>query len=358
MSGDETAQMRLLRPRADPDVGDIGAGLCLRGPLWLGGRDGTSYTDGRVLIGADGVVAAAGAAAGIDPGGVEEIAVGWIGPGLVDAHVHLGFGLPDHVLRHGVVAVRDLGAPPADAARYRKLAAPRVEVAGPLLTAPGGYPSRSWGSGGYAAFVDDPEQAERLVAGLCTQVDVVKLALEPSGGAVPTAEVAAAVVRVAHANGREVTCHALTVPMVERALDAGVDELAHTPIELLPDELVARLAAARTRVISTLQTFVAGGSGEAALDNARRLVAAGVELRYGTDLGNAGTRPGADPRELRLLDREVGLGPVGALLSATRPIVVGQPAGVVGLSADPLVEPRAYREPIAVVVGRCAVRAG
>lgn len=347
--------MRFLRPRTDPDTGEIGAGLCLRGPLWLGGG-GASFADGRVLVDADGLVAAAGAADAIALGDVEEVAVGWVGPGLVDAHVHLGFGDPEHVVRHGVVAVRDLGAPPAEAARYRKLAAPRVEVAGPLLTAPSGYPSRSWGSGGYAAFVDDPEQVERLVGGLCTQVDVVKLALEPSGGPVPSAEVAAAVVRVAHANGREVTCHALTVEMVERALDAGVDELAHTPTERLPDEVVARLAGGGVRVVSTLQTFVAGGLGEHVLDNARRLAAAGVEVRYGTDLGNAGTRPGADPRELRLLDREVGLGPLGALVAATRPIVVGEPAAVVGLAGDPLADPGTFRNADVVVVGRTTLR--
>jgi len=345
--------MRLLRPRSDPDVGAIDGGLCLRGPLWLG-HDAGVIPDGRVVVDAGGIVVAAGDAS--TPCDVEEIAVGWVGPGLVDAHVHLGFGEPDHVLRHGVVAVRDLGAPPGDAARYRKLAAPRVEVAGPLLTAPGGYPSRSWGSAGFAAFVDDPAQAEPLVAGLCTQVDVVKLALEPSGGPVPSAEVAAAVVRVAHDNGREVTCHALTVAMVERALDAGVDELAHTPTERLPEDVVARLAADRVRVVSTLQTFVAGGLGDAVLDNARRLVAAGVEVRYGTDLGNADTRPGADPRELRLLDREVGLGPVGALLVATEPIVVGAPAAIVGLSGDPIADPRRYRDADVVVVGRTVLR--
>ena len=346
--------MRLLRPRSDPEVEEIGPGICLRGPLWL--DPATSYADGRIRIDAAGIVTAAGPAGDVDPAGAEEVAVGWVGPGLVDAHVHLGFGDPDHVLRHGVVAVRDLGAPPAEAARYRRLAAPRVEVAGPLLTAPGGYPSKSWGAGGYAAFVDDPDQVERLVAGLCTQVDVVKLALEPSGGPVPSAAVAAAVVRVAHANGREVTCHALTVEMVELALDAGVDELAHTPTERLPDEVVARLASDNVRVVSTLQTFVAGGVGDGALDNARRLVAAGVELRYGTDLGNGGTRPGADPRELRLLDREVGLGRSGAIEAATRPIVVGEPAAVVGLSGDPVADQGHYRDADVVVVGRTVLR--
>lgn len=130
--------------------------VALRGALWVG--DGTSYDDGRVVVGTDGLVQAVGPADAVDvPADAEPIEVPWVGPGIVDAHVHLAFGDPDHALAHGVVAVRDLGAPPADAVRWRKLEAPRVQVAGPLLTAPGGYPSKSWGSAGFAAFVDDAD---------------------------------------------------------------------------------------------------------------------------------------------------------------------------------------------------------
>ena len=137
--------------------------LVFRAPLWVG--DGTFHDDGRVVV-ERGVVTALGAAVQVEvPSGAEEFDAGWVGPGLVDAHVHLAFGDSDHVLAGGVVAVRDLGAPPADAARWRKLDAPRVAVAGPLLTAPGGYPSRSWGSAGFAAFIDDADQATASSAG-------------------------------------------------------------------------------------------------------------------------------------------------------------------------------------------------
>jgi hypothetical protein len=139
--------------------------------------------------------------------------------------------------------------------------------------------------------------------------------------------------------------------MVERALDAGVDELAHTPTEPLPQEVVGRIAAAGVTVVSTLHTFVASHSGRAALANAAALVAAAVPLRYGTDLGNAGIRAGADLRELRLLADAAGLGADGALRAATDPIRVGEKVGLVLLDEDPREHLGAWRMPRAVAAG-------
>ncbi|HEX4654672.1 MAG TPA: amidohydrolase family protein [Mycobacteriales bacterium] len=323
-----------------------GAGAAFTGRLWCG--DGRELDRGRVVIDGAGVVAVIGAAAETAvPAGAREIESAWIGPGLVDAHVHLAFGTPEEIVARGVVAVRDLGAPPPDAMRWRAGTAPRVQVAGPLLTAPGGYPSRSWGQDGFAAFIDDVGQASRLVQGLATQVDVIKLALEPNGGPVPEPDLCAAVVEAAHESGLEVTCHALSTAMVERALDAGVDELAHVPLERLPAALVARIAATGVRVVSTAQTHLRNGE---VVDNLRDLVSAGVAVRYGTDLGNGGTRPGADPRELDLLAGS-GLGADGALRAATEPIRVGQPAGLVALRRDPREHTASWTEPHAVMVG-------
>lgn len=322
----------------------------LDGHVWVG--DGTEISTGRVVVDPAGVVVAVGPSDEVEmPDGAEQIAAAWVGPGLYDAHVHLAFGRAEDIVAGGVVAVRDLGAPPVDAATWRGLVMPRVTVAGPLLTSPGGYPSRSWGSRGFAAFVDDVDQATRLVSGLAAQVDVVKLALEPAGGPVPSRTVAAAVVEAAHSAGRQVVCHALTVSMVERALDVGVDELAHTPVELLPAELVERIADAGVTVVSTLHTFVHGGDGAGAVANAAALVAAGATVRYGTDLGNGGIKPGADIRELELLADDVGLGADGALRAATEPLTVGRPAGVVALTGDPRERPKCWRRPLAVVGG-------
>jgi len=339
--------VRLIRQRVpELTLQTLGAGATFTGRLWCG--DGDELEHGRIVVDDTGNVVALGDVAEVAvPFGALEIEAAWIGPGLMDAHVHLAFGSPDDIVERGVVAVRDLGAPPADAVRWRELSAPRVQVAGPLLTAPGGYPSTSWGRDGFAAYVDDIDQTRRLVQGLATQVDVIKLALEPRGGPVPSTEVAAAVVESAHAAAREVTCHALTVAMVERALDVGVDELAHTPVERLPAPVVDRIASAGVRVISTLHTHLRGSD---VLANATALVAAGVNLRYGTDLGNAGIKPGADPRELDLLAAS-GLGKDSALRASTEPIRPGQPAGIVALLDDPREHSRTWLQPHAVMVG-------
>jgi imidazolonepropionase-like amidohydrolase len=335
-------------------VEDIGAGVALRGRVWAG--PGQEWERGAIVVDADGMVAAVGAVEDVVvPDGMPVLDAAWAGPGLVDAHVHLAFADPIEVLRHGVVAVRDLGAPPRDAAGYRQLRAPRVDIAGPLITAPGGYPSRTWGRAGFAAFIDDEEQASRLVRGLAQTVDVIKLALEPAGDApTPSPELCRVVVDVAHEEGKGVVAHAMSTDMVVRALDAGVDELAHMPTQALPAELIERLAGSAP-VVSALVTGSADDP--AVLFNARRLAEAGGTIRYGTDLGNVATRPGADPRELRLLAEEVGLGAEGTLAIATEPVRPGQPAAVVALDADPRTTPSAWRKPKLVVVGSALLRA-
>ncbi|MGI8882431.1 MAG: amidohydrolase family protein [Jatrophihabitans sp.] len=361
-------------------TGGLGLGLAFTGTVWTGGDaapfEGTVVLDGAGRIQRVGPDAAADLPAGVPRYGGAGY---WIGPGLIDAHVHLAFADPLPSLSTGLVAVRDLGAPPSVARSVRTGHAlpptgrPFVAVAGQIVTAPGGYPATSWGADGFAAFVTDPGRARTVVNQLATQgCDLIKLALEPGDGEwpVPDPATARAVVQAAHSAGLAVTAHALRADMVARAVDVGVDELAHTPTERLSPELVERIADASIGVVSTLQTFFSGGQGAAAAANAADLVAAGVPLRYGTDFGNTGTRPGVDPRELdRLAD--TGLGRLGALRAATVQAArspgirgrtgllrVGEPAALVLLPGDPVREPGHWRTVAAVVVdGRLALPA-
>ena len=346
-------------------------GLVLRGRVWPGPA-AEGWDDGAVVLDAAGVVVRMGPAVDVDPPADLPVLGGqdcWVGPGVVDAHVHLAFGRAEDALAAGVVAVRDLGAPLEQALMWRTGSAQRpppgrpwVGVAGPLLTAPGGYPSRSWGAAGFARFIDSPMDARRAVDELVDAgIDVVKVALEPAGGA-PVLDPATLRVVVDHAHGRDrrVTAHALTVAMVERALDAGIDELCHTQTERLPDPVVERLALLRVPVVSTLATLCRTDDRAVLLENASRLVAAGVPLVYGTDLGNAGTRPGVDPEELALL-AAAGLGARGALEAATTVaaelvtehagrLTVGRPLTGVVLFGDPLVDTTVWRRPLATFV--------
>jgi imidazolonepropionase-like amidohydrolase len=238
-----------------------------------------------------------------------------------------------------------------------------VAIAGPLITAPGGYPSATWGAAGFARFVSSPRSAAALVRELVAGgVDLVKLALEPASGApVPLPAEVRAVVEAAHEAGLPVTVHALTAELVTRALDAGADELSHIPTERLPEPLVERIAEAGIAVVSTLQTFFSEGRGAEAARNAAALYRAGVPLLYGTDLGNIGTRPGVDPRELDRLAAS-GMGRLGALRAATEGsagaaglrgrtgrITEHGPAALVMLAGDPLVEPGHWHAPLLTI---------
>jgi imidazolonepropionase-like amidohydrolase len=357
-------------------------GIAFVGTVWTGGADAPAV--GTVIVDGSGVVAAIHR--GERPQLPHELLVlggpnHWVLPGIVDAHVHLGFDPiagDDHPggvsgLETGLVGVRDLGAPLRLAGAWQTghrppaPGAPFVAVSGPILTAIDGYPSRGWGAEGYAEFVSSPVHARAVVRELASQgVDLIKVALEAGDGQwpVPAPPVVRAIVETAHGLGLAVVAHALTADLVGRAIDAGVDELAHTPTERLTESMIERIVRSGVSVTSTLQTFFSAGTGREAAANAADLIAAGVRVRYGTDLGNTGTRPGVDPRELdRLAD--TGLGRLGALRaatewSATAPgmrsrtgrLTVGGQAALTLLPFSPLAEPGVWRTPSAVYADR------
>src|SRR4051812_37873268 len=118
-------------------------GAVLHGQVWPGGF-AAAYDDGVVVLDGTGRLAALGPGGSVDPPpGLPSFGgpAAWVGPGIVDAHVHLAFGALHDVVAGGVTAVRDLGAPPVLAAGWRTNGdavpshSPRVSVAGPIITA-------------------------------------------------------------------------------------------------------------------------------------------------------------------------------------------------------------------------------
>src|SRR5918999_742923 len=84
----------------------------------------------------------------------EEVQGDWfLLPGVVDHHVHLGLSDPRAVLHGGVTAVRDLAWPPedifplADISQATDFDGPLIVAAGPMITVPGGYPTRAGWAG-------------------------------------------------------------------------------------------------------------------------------------------------------------------------------------------------------------------
>ncbi len=284
------------------------------------------------------------------PGDVEVEVDGFLMPAVADRHVHIRLADPAAVLVGGVTAVRDLAWPPDDifslagASELPTFNGPLVRAAGPMLTAPGGYPTADrWAPPGTGRELHGPHDASaavRELAGLGAAA--IKVSLNADAGPTPTDAELDAIVGEAARAGLPVTAHAEGLGQVQRAVGAGVHELAHTPwTERLSDDLLAALARS-TRIVSTLDILSYGEITpelRVACDNLVRFRAAGGTVVYGTDLGNGAIPPGIDVREALLLHEAVRMAREDVLAAMVpAPLDVGSPADVIALARDPLEE--------------------
>jgi imidazolonepropionase-like amidohydrolase len=338
--------------------------LIVSAPLaWAG--PGELIRDAEVVCAGGEIVAVGGpgtAAPGLDADRYR--LDGFLMPGVADRHVHIRLADPGSVLLGGVTAVRDLAWVPeeifalAGASELPSFTGPLIRAVGPMLTAPGGYPSGDeWAPPGTARALDGPEDAEVVVVELASLgAAAIKVSLNAVAGPTPTDAELVAIVEAAHARGLQVTAHVEGPGQAERALGAGIDEFAHTPwSERLPDTLLE--AAARTmRVVSTLDILSYGEVTpelRTACDNLVRFRAAGGTVVYGTDLGNGPIPPGIHVREALVLHEAVGMTPEEVLGSMTAGrLTAGAPADLIGLGADALGGLEALRDL------RLVVRAG
>ena len=254
---------------------------------------------------------------------------GTLSAGIHDRHVHLGLVDRARLSRSAVVAVDDLGWVPGEAAAWRRRppADVAVRIAGPFLAPPGGYPSgRSWAPDGAVREVRDERDVGAAIGELVeTGAATAKVTLH---AAFPdfAPGVLEALVAAARTAGLQVVAHVEGPGRAERALAAGVDALAHVPwTERLPDPLVVAFAR-RATWISTLGLHT-GFARRRALGNARRFVAAGGRLVYGTDMGNGPTPAGVNRGEI------LELGRAGLDGSALLEALVGGPRDGMPLAA-------------------------
>jgi imidazolonepropionase-like amidohydrolase len=290
---------------------------------------------------------------------------GTILPGFIDLHVH---STMPAMLRAGVTTTRNLGEPeavlrpPYALPRY-----PRVFSSGPLITVPGGYPTRV--NPGLAAPVRSAEEAERKVDALVAKgAAVIKISLETFDGRVPTLDAGQvrAIVARAHRHGRRVTAHVADGRGLGIALDGGVDELAHMPCTGVSPDQLETLAGRKVEVVGTLR---AGSLFRPqcldSLSNARAFVADGGTLLYGTDIPAVPAT--LDLVELGLL-RQAGLtaeetlaavtSEGGRALGRTRygTLKAGAPADVWVVRGDPTRSLRALARPVFVMARGTRIR--
>lgn len=237
-------------------------------------------------------------------------------PGLVDAHVHISRQVlqvqPDlstdvsgdsllPFLRAGFTKMRDVGTATLIftsmntlvAGFWRNNKAPDIAWAGPIITTVGGYPISN---SRYAAGGQEIISAEEGV-GLVDQLAdhsarVVKLGIEKGyyadeGWPLLSLEEISAMCDRAHARGLLVTAHVTSLDEVRLAIDGGVDDLAHTPLERMPDELIQEMVEKKRGIVTTA-TIWEPTHAETAASNAKRFADAGGRVAIGTDFGCCG----------------------------------------------------------------------
>ena len=297
-------------------------------------------------------------------------------PGLIDGHVHTFGSTLNDALRFGVTTVLDQFSDPqlvASKREARSILARGDEAdlfsAGMLATAAGGHGTQ------YGVPVETVGGADEAPAWVRARKqegsDWIKIVHEDGSTfgmdiATLDRDTIGALIAAAHAEGLRAVVHVSTLEHALEAVALGADGLVHVWGDaLIAEAQAARIADAGVFVVPTLSVTasIGGGAldgelreaagdtplspmqrqtlasrfsggdaettadaGDVAIENVRRLRAAGVRLIAGTDAPNPGTASGLSMHgELRLL-RRAGLGAAEALAAAT-----SVPATIFGL---------------------------
>jgi imidazolonepropionase-like amidohydrolase len=313
---------------------------------------------------------------------------GWLLPGLVDAHCHVGIapggahvedrdGLLEQALTEraaGVLALRDCGSPVDTRALDDEPDLPRIVRAGRHIAAPRRYIP------GLAVEVEPAELVEQVRAQARRGDGWVKLVGDwidrGHGDLAPEwpADALAAAVAAAHEEGARVTAHTFGIDALPGLIRAGIDCIEHGTG--LTEDLIGEMAARGTAVVPTLVNvenfpdFAAAGEKKfpAYASTMRRLYAgsgavvraafeAGVPVFAGTDAGGS-VAHGLVADEVRAL-HAAGLPGEDALAAASWRarswlglpcIEEGAPADVVVYDTDPRADLDTLRRPQRMVL--------
>ncbi len=347
--------------------------------------DGNSIRTNASILVVNGQITRIDTRESFKPGNAQVIDLGdaTILPGFIELHAHLSFqNVPaDIVLKHGITTIRDVGGPVHKP--YGGKGGLRVLTSGPIITAPGGYPIPNLGLANIATAVSTEEEARETVR---NHIDkgavVIKIALEPGGEAgapwssghvhhkqmnaehvnanhkpahnafslkqawpLLPENIVKVIVNEAHKHDRKVTAHIAEAKGVEIAINAGVDEWAHIPCDIVPESLLKKAVAQNVKIVTTLDTL-ARCSGVSR--NANVLAALGAEFLYGAEVAHSDIPWGIDAQELIYMMQMAQMQPLDVLRSATSkagrhlniPLLgtlqPGAPADIIAVKGNPM----------------------
>jgi imidazolonepropionase-like amidohydrolase len=308
---------------------------------------------------------------------------GFLVPGLVDAHCHIGLAADDLAAAGeqartdrdaGTLLIRDCGSPMDTRPLQERLDLPRIVRAGRHLARPKRY-LRDIG-----VEVEDPDQLPAVVAEQAAYGDGwVKLVGDwidrDTGDLAPLWPdgVLAEAIEAAHRAGARVTAHVFGEDALPGLINAGIDCLEHGPG--LSGELVATMAERGTALVPTLiniDTFpgIAAQAEKYPTYAAHMLalharagaavaaaVEAGVPVYAGTDAGG-GIAHGRIVDEIVALHR-IGLSAEAALGAASwsarnwlgwSGIEEGAAADLIAFAADPRTDLESLRTPSRIIL--------
>ncbi|MFJ6672368.1 amidohydrolase family protein [Actinosynnema sp. NPDC091369] len=320
------------------------------------------------------------------PGATTVSTGGYLVPGLVDAHCHVGLGakgavdLPEAVeqaltdRRAGALLIRDCGSPLDTRPLQERLDLPRLIRAGRHLARPKRYIKY------LGVEVEDPADLPAAVAEQVENGDGwVKLVGDwidrATGDLAPlwTEDVLTEAIKVAHEGKARVTAHVFGEDALPALLNAGIDCIEHGTG--LTDDTIAQMARNGTALVPTLiniENFPAIAAGADKYPGYQshmrdlyarntatiaKAVEAGVPVFAGTDAGG-GIEHGRIVDEIKAL-HGVGMTPTQALGAASwaarewlgfPSLTEGAAADVVVYDADPREDLDALRHPKLVML--------
>jgi imidazolonepropionase-like amidohydrolase len=346
----------------------------------IDGTGAAPVADATVVIATDKIVAVGPAASTPVPSGVQTVDLhgAAILPGFINAHVHEAFDKANLKAwaEGGVTTVRDESATPetvqglkalkADIATDPHLA--RLVSMGSMLKSPGGYGQRE---------VTSADNARQVVLDeIASGVDGIKIANEDgyagqTGLPKLTPEELKAIVDTAHAHGLPVSGHITSGGYMMTLLEAGVDDIAHGPIDYLPDGAVEWMVAHDTYLTPTFSVYKSYGTSLWALEQSiGQLSSAGVHIALGNDYGGG---PGEFELGIPMIEIEEmaasGMTPMQIIEASTRngahelrldsqvgTVATGKVADLLVVAGDPLADLEALRNVSLVVHNGTIIR--